>query len=156
MDYSKQKLVKYGITLDSSLILLGIDQLLKGFVTQSIPLGTSRSFLPPILSLTNLANTGAAWSFLSGHSWVFTLLAAIALVLFSYFLITNRNNAWLFWGLSLMLTGTVGNLLDRLVNGFVTDMLKLEIFNFPIFNLADCYLTLGVLLIMIGILRGEE
>ncbi len=55
-----------------------------------------------------------------------------------------------------MLTGTVGNLLDRLVNGFVTDMLKLEIFNFPIFNLADCYLTLGVLLIMIGILRGEE
>ncbi|WP_252895222.1 signal peptidase II [Fructilactobacillus florum] len=76
--------------------------------------------------------------------------------MFSYFLITNRNNAWLFWGLSLMLTGTVGNLLDRLVNGFVTDMLKLEIFNFPIFNLADCYLTLGVLLIMIGILRGEE
>ncbi|EKK20972.1 Lipoprotein signal peptidase [Fructilactobacillus florum 8D] len=156
MDYSKQKLVKYGITLGGSLILLGIDQLLKGFVRQSIPLGTSRSFLPPILSLTNLANTGAAWSFLSGHSWVFTLLAAIALVLFSYFLITNRNNAWLFWGLSLMLTGTVGNLLDRLVNGFVTDMLKLEIFNFPIFNLADCYLTLGVLLIMIGILRGEE
>ncbi|WP_252895221.1 signal peptidase II [Fructilactobacillus florum] len=68
MDYSKQKLVKYGITLDSSLILLGIDQLLKGFVTQSIPLGTSRSFLPPILSLTNLANTGAAWSF---FKWAF-------------------------------------------------------------------------------------
>lgn len=138
------------------LLLLVIDQLVKSAVSNQIALGTVKSFIPGVLSLTNLRNDGAAWSILSGNQIFFYLITVVALVVLIYLLVTQRQHLLYQWGLALMITGTLGNFIDRIRLKYVVDMFQIDFFNFPIFNIADMCLTFGVIILFIAIIRDER
>lgn len=138
------------------LLLLVIDQLVKSAVSNQIALGTVKIFIPGVLSLTNLRNDGAAWSILSGNQIFFYLVTVVALVVLIYLLVTQRQHLLYQWGLTLMITGTLGNFIDRIRLKYVVDMFQIDFFNFPIFNIADMCLTFGVIILFIAIIRDER
>ena len=143
----------YGLLI--VLLVIG-DQSLKFWITNNIQLGAVDSFIPGLLSFTNLRNIGAAWSILEGQQWFFIVISIIALILICYFLWRYRANWHFGWPLSLILAGTIGNFVDRLRLGYVVDMFQLDFINFPIFNIADMCLTVGVILMIIAILFEDE
>jgi signal peptidase II len=132
--------------------LVSIDQLIKFWIVNNIDLGSVISFIPGV-SLTYLQNTGAAWSMLEGKQIFFYVVSIIAVVAIIYFWIKTKHNLMLQLGLSLVLAGTLGNFIDRIVHTFVVDMFQLDFINFPIFNFADACLTIGFIFIFIGFLK---
>jgi len=133
--------------------LVALDQLVKYLVRANIPLGQSVPFLPYLLDLTYVQNTGAAFSILRSHTWLLTLTsAAVVLVMCALIVKGFFKNRLGLWSAALVLAGGVGNLIDRAVFGFVTDMFKTVFMDFAIFNVADCCITIGVPLLFLYVL----
>lgn len=140
-----------------SVALIGIDQWVKYWTVANIALHESIDFIPSLLSLTYIQNRGAAWSILEGQIWFFFIITVIAVAVIGYFLIKHRGDHWLFLiGLSFVLAGALGNFIDRMRLGYVIDMFQTEFMNFPIFNVADVCLFVGVVLIFIYTLLEEK
>lgn len=133
--------------------LVAVDQLLKVWVRGHIPLGTSIPFLPHIMDLSYVQNTGAAFSSFSGMTW---LLAGVSLVVsVAVAILLARDFFPGTWGrlcLTLILAGAVGNLIDRVALGFVTDMFATTFINFAVFNVADICVVVGGILMVIYVL----
>ncbi len=141
----------------SILLLILLDQAVKGYVVKEIPLGGMRRFIPKVVSLTYLKNSGAAFSMLENQQWFFTIITLIAMgAAFVYLYRHIKGSIWLLLGLTLIISGGIGNFIDRLRQGFVVDMFHLDFMNFAIFNVADIYLTIGVGLLLIYLLREES
>ena len=145
-----------GIAIVIILILTICDQLLKSWVASSIVLGGSKQLIPGIIELTNLRNSGAAWSIFEGQQTFFTIITIIAIIVISYFIWQYRKNIPMLIGLSLIIAGTIGNFIDRLRQGYVVDMFETTFINFPIFNIADMCLTIGVIWLIICILKEKD
>lgn len=136
-----------------SLVIVISDQLLKSYIVTHLAVGQTQALIPGILSLTYLKNNGAAWNVLSGQMLFFYLLSIIAIGFCLYFLFSRKFRKPLFSiGLSILLGGIIGNLLDRLHLKYVIDMLQLDFVNFNIFNIADSAITVGVIIIFIYLL----
>jgi signal peptidase II len=135
--------VRAGLTL---LVVLAIDQLSKHAIRHSIVPGEERPVLPG-LQLVNTRNNGVAFGFLPGDHIAVTLVIGLALLaLLVYFALhLTRPLIWLPTGM--LLGGALGNILDRLRVGYVTDFIKLPL-GWPPFNLADASITLVVLLLL--------
>ena len=118
--------------------LVALDQLVKYLIRANIDLGASVPFLPHVMDLTYVQNTGAAFSILRTHTW---------LLVKGFF-----KNALGRWSAALVLAGGMGNLIDRVVFGFVTDMFKTTFMDFAVFNVADCCITIGVPLLFLYVL----
>jgi signal peptidase II len=132
--------------------VLGLDQLTKHTIAAGIEPGQSRKFLPAI-QLVHVRNTGVAFGFFSGGGTlvlVFTL-AALALLL-GYFAL-RPERPWLWLPTGLLVGGALGNLIDRLATGAVTDFIKLPAW--PAFNVADMSITFGVLALL-WVLEGRR
>lgn len=141
----------------SILLLIILDQAVKGYVVKEIPLGGIRRFIPKVVSLTYLKNSGAAFSMLENQQWFFTIITLIAMgAAFVYLYRHIKGSIWLLLGLTLIISGGIGNFIDRLRQGFVVDMFHLDFMNFAIFNVADIYLSIGVGLLLIYLLREES
>ena len=141
----------------SILLLIFLDQAVKGYVVKEIPLGGMRRFIPKVVSLTYLKNSGAAFSMLENQQLFFTIITLIAMgAAFVYLYRHIKGSIWLLLGLTLIISGGIGNFIDRLRQGFVVDMFHLDFMNFAIFNVADIYLTIGVGLLLIYLLREES
>ena len=141
----------------SILLLIILDQAVKGYVVKEIPLGGMRRFIPKVVSLTYLKNSGAAFSMLENQQWFFTIITLTAMgAAFVYLYRHIKGSLWLLLGLTLIISGGIGNFIDRVRQGFVVDMFHLDFMNFAIFNVADIYLTVGVGLLLIYILREES
>ena len=141
----------------SILLLIILDQAVKGYVVKEIPLGGMRRFIPQVVSLTYLKNSGAAFSMLENQQWFFTIITLIAMgAAFVYLYRHIEGSIWLLLGLTLIISGGIGNFIDRLRQGFVVDMFHLDFMNFAIFNVADIYLSIGVGLLLIYLLREES
>ncbi|MQB94001.1 signal peptidase II [Lactobacillus reuteri] len=145
-----------GIAIVIILILTICDQLLKSWVASSIVLGGSKQLIPGIIELTNLRNSGAAWSIFEGQQTFFTIITIIAIIVIGYFIWQYRKNISMLIGLSLIMAGTIGNFIDRLRQGYVVDMFETTFINFPIFNIADMCLTIGVIWLIICILKEKD
>jgi signal peptidase II len=128
-------------------VVLALDQLAKHAVRSSIVPGEERRFLPAV-QLVNTRNHGVAFGFLPGSQTVVTILIALALlILLAYFARhATRPMMWLPTGL--LIGGALGNILDRLRDGSVTDFIKLPL-GWPPFNLADASITIGILALFI-------
>lgn len=138
-------------------VLVVIDQTVKYITVQNIGLNQVHEFIPSILSFTNLRNNGAAWSILSGQQWLFTIITIIALVVIGYFLWHFRASKMYGFSIAFILAGTIGNFIDRIRLGYVVDMFQLDFINFPIFNIADSCLTIGVIWLIITVwLEGDD
>lgn len=139
-----------------SLLVVGLDQLVKWWTVNNIALNETLG-KNPILTLTNIRNEGAAWSILEGKMWFFYVITLITCAVVGYLLVKNRHESkWLTVGLSLILGGALGNFIDRLHLKYVVDMFQVEFFNFPIFNVADVGLTIGVVCVLIYIILDES
>jgi signal peptidase II len=136
--------IRVGLVL---VAVLAADQLSKHVVEESIAAGETRKLLPGI-ELVNTRNQGVAFGFLPGSHLAVTILVALALVaLLGYFALhSGQRFIWLPTGL--LLGGALGNVLDRLREGSVTDFIKLPL-GWPPFNLADASITVGVLLLLL-------
>lgn len=141
----------------SILLLIVLDQAVKWYVVKEIPLAGMRSFIPKVVSLTYLKNSGAAFSMLENQQWFFAIITLIAMgAAFVYLYRHIKGSIWLLLGLTLIISGGIGNFIDRLRQGFVVDMFHLDFMNFAIFNVADIYLSIGVGLLLIYLLREES
>ena len=140
-----------------SALLVWLDQWSKYLTVQNISLGETKEFIPGFLSLTHLRNTGAAWSLLEGKMIFFYVITVIVSVVIIYLLIKNyKKSIWYSVGLSFVLAGAIGNFIDRVRLGYVVDMLQTDFMNFPIFNVADSTLVVGVICIFIYLILDEK
>lgn len=147
---------KRGIVAVIVLLLIGLDQLVKNYVVQQIPLGEVRSWVPNLVSLTYLQNRGAAFSMLQDQQWLFAVITLVVMVGAIWYLHKHMGDSlWLVFGLTLIIAGGLGNFIDRMSQGFVVDMFHLDFINFAIFNVADSYLTVGVIVLLIAMLKEE-
>lgn len=133
--------------------VVAADQLTKYLVVANIPLYGEVPFLPGVLGLTYVQNTGAAFSSFQGMQWLFGvifLLFTLA-VLWEYFKKPMPFSVFERWCIAGIYAGGLGNMLDRLRLGYVVDMLKTEFMDFPVFNVADCFITCGCIGLMISL-----
>lgn len=141
----------------AAVVLIALDQLSKLWIVNHIPLNTIHKFLPGIFSLTYLRNYGAAFSILQNQQWFFTVITFAVVGAACYYFIKNlQGNFWLLVGLLLIISGGLGNFIDRVRLGYVVDMVHLDFMNFAIFNVADSYLTVGVIILFITLWKEEE
>ena len=125
-------------------VLVALDQLVKYLVVQNIPLGEHVPFLPYLLDLTYVQNTGAAFSLFSQHTWMLTLVSLVMSVLLAFALwrpLFRRPSGRI--ALALLLAGAVGNLIDRALQGYVVDMFHVLFMEFAVFNVADICVVVG-------------
>lgn len=136
--------------------LIALDQWVKFEIVKNIQLGEVKPFLPKILSLTYLRNTGAAFSILENQQWLFAVITLVVIGAAIWYLSKHiKGSVWLLSALSLIIAGGIGNFIDRMRQGFVVDMFQLDFINFAIFNVADSYLTIGVLVLIVMMLKEE-
>ena len=137
--------------------LIALDQWVKFEIVKNIQLGEVKSFIPQILSLTYLRNTGAAFSILENQQWLFAVITLVVIGAAIWYLSKHiKGSVWLLSSLSLIIAGGIGNFIDRMRQGFVVDMFQLDFVNFAIFNVADSYLTIGVLVLIVMMLKEED
>lgn len=133
--------------LVTTAVVIAIDQLAKIAVRDSIAPGESRTLVPGV-QLVNTRNRGIAFGFLPGRHWIVTALIAIALLALLVYFARNSTRPLLWLPTGMLLGGALGNVLDRIRAGSVTDFVKLPL-GWPPFNLADASITVGVVLLVL-------
>lgn len=123
------------------------DQLLKWWVVSHLEVGQSAPLLPGVVQLTRLHNTGAAWSSFSGKTGLLAIVTVVLMLAVAWLLVKRivRHPLGVMAGV-LVLGGGIGNVIDRVCRGYVVDMFDLQFISYPIFNLADCFVVVGVIL----------
>lgn len=123
------------------------DQLLKWWVTAHLEMGQSAPLLPGVVQLTRLHNTGAAWSSFSGKTGLLAIVTIVLMAAVAWLLVKKivRHPLGVTAGV-LILGGGIGTVIDRVCRGYVVDMFDLQFISYPIFNLADCFVVVGVIL----------
>ena len=144
--------------LPISLLLIVIDQIVKILVINKMALQQSIIVINNFFNITYVRNTGAAWSILSGNVLLLIMISVLALVTIYYYLIKDTDlNKIDIVSYSMLIGGIIGNLIDRIVHGYVIDYLDFTIFNynFPIFNIADTLIVISIIIIGISLIVGE-
>lgn len=148
----KNKKINWWIIL--TLIILLIDQITKVLIIKYL-YNSSTVLIPNILNLTYVENTGAAFGIGSNSTIMFVIVNIIIIGLITYFIYAKKediSNSMLL-SLHLVLVGGIGNLIDRILRGFVVDYIDINpIFKFPVFNIADVCITIGCIIIVIQLL----
>jgi signal peptidase II len=129
-----------------------IDQTTKQLVRSGIPVGDQRKFLPGV-QLVHVRNTGVAFSLFSGGGTIVLVFTLVALAVLVGWLFRRPGHPWLWLPTGLLIGGALGNLIDRIANGAVTDFIKLPAW--PAFNVADISITFGVLALL-WVLEGRR
>lgn len=152
MKKNKEKI--YGIAV----IILMIDQFIKLLISNNMKLGSEIKVIDNFFSLFYLKNTGAAFSILDDKGSFLIIISVIILVIVDRYIAKESKFSKLgILSFGIVIGGIVGNLVDRLLYHGVIDYLSFNIFgkNFPVFNIADTAITIGIVLIIIDIIRGE-
>lgn len=147
-----KKNVKQLIPLIPIVIFIFIDQFTKSIAVDQLKNKADYPFMPGILEFSYLENTGAAFSaFLGKQGFLITLtICVMLLIIWKYFQIPDSKRFLpLRLGLILIVSGGIGNLIDRIMNGYVVDFIYFVPINFPKFNMADCYVSIGVALLCV-------
>lgn len=146
------KNIKYLIIVIVSIVL---DQLSKFLIVSNFQLYETKNLIDGFLSLTYVQNTGAGFSILEGRMTFFYIITIVAIVFMLYlFKTANRNALIQRISIAMMIGGALGNFIDRLRLGYVVDFIAVNIFgyHFPVFNLADSFLTVAVIVFIICLL----
>ena len=135
------------------MIFIIVDVVIKIIVSRYITLYDSIVLIPNFFAITYVRNTGAAFSVLENNRILFIVIGLVALYLIYRYLIKDKSlNKLSIISYSMLLGGIIGNMIDRIVYGYVIDYLSFNIFgyNFPVFNLADTFIVVSVILIIIN------
>ena len=141
-----------------SALIVVLDQWYKALVVRQLGrVGASASFLPGILKLTLVHNTGASWGILSGQTTLLLIVTALVCLGILCAMLLDKPAAPLGkLSFAFILGGAVGNALDRYLLGYVVDMFELEFMSFPVFNVADSFITVGAVLLCVWVLMDEK
>lgn len=133
-------------------LIIAFDQITKYFASARLGDGHIARLIPHIAQLHYAENTGMAFSMFTGARWIFVALTIIVCLGVLYYLFSNKcKSLWLYWSLGVVVSGGIGNLIDRILYGFVVDFIEPIFIDFAIFNIADCAVTLGAI-VLIGYL----
>lgn len=152
------------IYLIVTLLLVVVDRVLKVFLSAILIDGTTITLIPGFIQLRYAENTGAAFGMFQGHTTILSVLTALVLVALIYVLVSGMIKQRMGnIALTLIIAGGIGNLYDRIVNGFVVDYLEFTFVNYAVFNFADALINIGGVLIVVyliffdkSLLRGEK
>lgn len=143
-------------------LLTAFDQLTKYMITSSFELYESKMVIQNILSFTYIRNTGVAWGMFQGKRIIFLVLTAVVL-LFCFYIFANiaeqKKYRLLRIALIVLVSGAVGNMIDRIKLGYVVDFFCVEFIDFPIFNVADIFVVvsmIGIFLLIMFKYNNEE
>ena len=131
--------------------IVAVDQITKFLTVAHIGLYQHVEMLPGVLGLTYVQNTGAAFSSFEGMQWLFAVIFLIftGLLLWEYFKKPQPFTRLERWCIAAIYGGGLGNMIDRLRYGYVVDMIKTEFMEFPVFNVADCFITCGCIMLLV-------
>jgi signal peptidase II len=150
MTKKKQKKVNYYFFI-LSFILVAIDQASKFYIRSIFILGDSIPLFGNFFRFTYLQNTGVSFGLFKGNNMFFVVLSIIALAYFIYLFVTEKEFQVQY---SLVIAGVIGNVIDRIHLGYVVDFI--DIGSFPVFNVADSCISVGVMWIIFLLLRKED
>ncbi len=154
----KKSLRDYTILLSFAGLIIVLDQFTKYLVQNYIPMGAAWSpwhWLAPYARIIHISNTGAAFGIFQGFGGVFTVLAIIVAGAILYYFPRVPSRDWpLRLALILQFGGAIGNLIDRLRQGYVTDFVSVG--SFAVFNVADSCISIGVVVLIVGVWIMEQ
>ncbi len=136
------------------LFIVVLDQISKYFAAELLQGGATHTFIHGVLSFHYHENRGAAWGMLEDHRWVFMSVSIVAIVLiFVFFFLTRKEkrSPLIVVSLSFFAGGGIGNMIDRIFLGYVIDFLRFDFVDFPIFNIADSFITVGACIMILYI-----
>lgn len=130
--------------------VVAADQFAKYLTVANIPLFSDVPFIPGLLQLTYVQNTGAAFSSFQGQQWLFAVMFVIftGVILWEFFKKPMPFTKLERWCIAAVYAGGLGNMIDRVRLGYVVDMIETTFMEFPVFNVADCFITCGCILLM--------
>ena len=109
-----------------------------------------------LFTIEFVRNNGAAFNIFSGNRLFLSLISIIASIILSYLIFIAENKIVNKYGLSFVLAGSIGNGIDRILNGYVIDFIKIKFIDFPVFNIADIVINIGVLILIISYFRNKN
>ena len=136
------------------LIITVADQFTKYLTVANIDLYQKVDVLPGIVGLTYVQNTGAAFSSFEGQQWLFALIFVVftLLIFWEYRTKYMGFNKFERWCIAAIYGGGLGNMIDRIRMGYVVDMIETKFMDFPVFNVADCFITCGCIAMMVSLI----
>lgn len=151
----KKKIAGFALIL----LLLGLDQWTKHLAVLYLKDQPSRVLLPKLVNLTYVENTGSAFGLFSGHMQLLsavTVILSLALLVLYLRMSTERQYRVYRILMPVILAGSLGNIIDRFTRGYVVDFLSFAFFEFPVFNVADCFLTVAAVIYAICYLTHDH
>ena len=137
-------------------LVIAVDQISKAVIRMTMHVGDSVSILGDFFRLTYIRNSGAAFSMMSGQRILLVVIPIVGIIAALWYLHHHRGEHWTLYGSwALIVAGGIGNLIDRIAFGEVTDMFDFSIFP-PVFNVADIAVTFGCALFILYILAGDR
>ena len=134
-------------------IIAILDQTAKLFAAGLLPSVKTVSLIENVFHLTYVENTGAGFGVFSGYTWILTALTVLViLAVVIYMTVKRPKNKIFVTALTFMMGGAVGNVVDRIRLGYVIDFFDFRLINFPVFNVADCFITVGAVLFVIYVI----
>ncbi len=144
----------YGFMALAAAMVVALDQLTKYLTVANIPMYADVDAIPGLFHLTYVQNTGAAFSALEGMRWLFVIIFAVftLAILWEFSKKALPFTTFDRWCLTAVYAGGLGNVIDRVRLGYVIDMIEVDFIRFPVFNVADCFITCGCILLMVSLL----
>lgn len=156
-------MISYILAVLSGVAFFIADRYTKDLVSSTFILSETKDFIPGFIDFTYINNRGGAWGMLSGYTWLLvSVTVIIMLVCIALLLKMGFKDKLMFWAISLILFGGLGNMYDRLFNeGNVVDFIHLSFMpEFPVFNVADCAIVIGaglfILYFVIGMINDTK
>ncbi len=159
-EVSRKKIIVIDILV--SVLAVAADQISKYLIRQKLDVHEYIDIIPGVFQFYHHENTGASWGIFQGHAVAFTLIAFIVIAAMGVLLFripAQKKFIRLHLSLSLIMAGALGNAIDRIDKGSVTDFLYAKIIDFPIFNVADCFIvcsTIWLMIMIIFIYKDED
>jgi|SRR3989338_3828500 len=145
---------KYAVIISIGFFIVFSDQLTKFLIKQNLQLNQSIPVIKNILHLTYITNTGSAFGLFKGFNWFFILFSLVVIIVIFYFINQIKNNEKMMRiSVSLVLGGTIGNLIDRIAYGAVIDFIDFRIW--PVFNIADSAVTIGIIILIVLLWKND-
>ena len=133
--------------------IVAADQLAKLWIVDNLALGEHLQAIPGLFHLTYVQNTGAAFSSFQGQLWLFIAVFVLLTVAIVWEYCTRKMGFSTFdrWCIAAIYGGGLGNMIDRLRLGYVVDMIEVDFISFPVFNVADCFITCGCIALIVSL-----
>ena len=142
-----------------TIVFLIIDIVSKLIVSNLMNVHDSVVIIRDFFYITYVRNTGAAWSMFAGKTWLLIIVSLVIIGFICFYIYKNKHKSKIeLVGYSLVLGGAIGNFLDRVIYGYVIDFFDFYIFgyNYPIFNIADIFIVIGVMILVLCVGRDKE